>query len=165
MIRRSPRILVTTLCCLLALATSARAEQGYLDSVADWIPLWRSVSVIREGIDLDTAGQYDLAAQRMACLVDRGTRVIGVFVGRSGLPGGVSRIVVIEGEATGCTGYVETAMHFRTALERNRKPASPCWTTKLEMASVKAAIDAGNSTEARELSQKIKARMNECLGR
>jgi hypothetical protein len=164
MTTRSPHIAVATLCFLLALATPASAAQGYLESVADWIPLWRSPSLVKEGTDLLTANQYDLAAQRIVCLVDSGTRVIGTPAGGFGVTGGVARIVVIEGDAAGCTGYVES-MRFRLARERSRKPASPCWTTKQEMVSVKAAVDAGNPPEAHDLSQKATERMKECRAR
>ncbi len=51
------------------------------------------------------AGQRELAEQRMACSVDAGTRVGGAHIG-----GSAYRVVVIEGKAKGCSGYVPAPM-------------------------------------------------------
>jgi hypothetical protein len=71
MAARDSRILLAALCCLLALATSASAQEGQLVKMYGLvtIPVWRSPSVIDEGFSLLQAGQRELAEQRMACTV------------------------------------------------------------------------------------------------
>jgi hypothetical protein len=128
--------------------------------------------VIMEGMHLSEAGQYDLAAERMVCLVDNGTGVVGGHTGQgsppfgfgTGLSMGTVRVVVTEGESTGCTGYVlGLVFYFQSAPKRARDPSSPCWTTKQEMGLVKATVvEAGNPTEAREQSQKVGERIKQC---
>jgi hypothetical protein len=95
------------LLCLLALTTSASAEEGQLVKMYDLvtIPVWRSPSLIDEGFGLLQAGQRELAVQRMVCTVDAGTRVVGTYAG-----GAAYRVVVIEGKAKGCSGYVPAPM-------------------------------------------------------
>ena len=168
MTKRGPGILLA-LISLFAFAASAAAEVGSIEGAGEWVPVWRSSSLIKEGQDLVNAGEYDLAAQRMVCLVDAGTRVTATFAGgvptldNTGYIGGFARIVVIEGPTKGCTGYLES-MHVRGARAPAKpwSPASPCWMTKDEIAPIKTAVDAGNLTEAGELNQKVTARMKAC---
>lgn len=65
-----PRIVLAVLLCSLVFARTVSAQVGVVEGVYDWIAVWRSPSVIQEGNYLEDAGQYDLAAERMACLVD-----------------------------------------------------------------------------------------------
>lgn len=153
---------------LLAFATPASAQRVWEVSASSWAGVWRSSSLVQEGQDLENLGQYDLAAQRMVCLVDKGTRVAasfsgGVQLGDGDYLGGVARIVVIEGPAKGCTGYL-SSMKVRLVREASKPESapSPCWMTKTEMAPIKAAVDAGNLTGASELNQKAADRMTEC---
>jgi hypothetical protein len=130
--------------------------------------VWRGSSLVKEGRDFDDVGQYDLAAQRMASLVDTGTRLTANITGRVQLDsgdylGGVAPIVVIDGPAKGCTGYLPSGL-VRLVREpaKSKDAPSPCWMTKEEMAPIKAAADAGNLTEASELNQKAADPMTEC---
>jgi hypothetical protein len=93
--------------CLLAIATSASAEEGQLVKMYGLvaIPVWRSPALVDEGFSLLRAGQRELAEQRMACTVEAGTRVVGTYTG-----GAAYRVVVIEGTAKGCPGYVPAPM-------------------------------------------------------
>jgi hypothetical protein len=153
----------------LALVASASADIGTLEGTGEWVAVWQSPFLAKEGQDLVNAGQYDLAAQRMACVVDSGTRVTATFTGgvptlvNSGYIGGFARVVVIEGTAKGCTGYLEST-YVRGVREpaRARTAPSPCWRTKDEIAPIKAAADGGNLTAAGELNRKAAARTNEC---
>jgi hypothetical protein len=101
------RRVTAALCCLLGFATSASAEEGQLVKMYGLvsIPVWRSPSLIDEGFGLLQAGQRELAEQRMVCTVDAGTRVVGTYAG-----GAAYRVVVIEGKAKGCSGYVPAPM-------------------------------------------------------
>ena len=162
------RVLLASL-GLLACATTASADPGVVDAANEWVPVWRSSELVKEGTDLlDPAQRFDLAAQRMVCVVDTGTRVIGTVPGDGPKPFGFGegfsmapvRVVVIEGEANGCSGYV-WGLYFRFQ-PRTRGFVSPCWTTKSEIIAVKAAVDAGNLSEAQALSQQVTARMDEC---
>ncbi len=96
-----------SLLCLLALAAAASAEEGHLVKMYGLVtvPVWRSPSLIDEGFSLLRAGQRELAEQRMACTVDDGTSVVGTYAG-----GAAYRVVVIEGKAKGCSGYVPAPM-------------------------------------------------------
>jgi hypothetical protein len=100
-------IVITMLCWLLAVAASASAEEGQLVKMygLSMVPVWRSPSVIDEGFSLLQAGQRELAEQRMVCTVAAGTRVVGTSTG-----GTEYRVVVIEGKAKGCSGYVPAPM-------------------------------------------------------
>lgn len=153
----------------LALAAPAAAEVGSIEGAGEWVAVWQSQLLTKEGQDLVNAGQYDLAAQRMACVADSGTRVTATFAGgvptldNTGYIGRFARIVVIEGPAKGCTGYLEsTYVRSARAPAKARTAPSPCWMTKDEIAPIKAAVDAGNLPAAGELNQKAAARMKEC---
>jgi hypothetical protein len=111
------RILLTLL-CLLALATSASAEEGQLVKMYGLvaIPVWRSPVLVDEGFSLLQAGQRELAEQRMVCTVDAGTRAVGTFTGNA-----VYRVVVIEGKAKGCSGYVPAPMFAVSVTPAQRR--------------------------------------------
>jgi hypothetical protein len=85
------------------------------------IPVWRSSSTMEEGFDLLKAGQRDLADQRMACAVDPDTSVVGTYTG-----GAAYRVVVVEGKAKGCVGYVPAPMFRSRASVTPPRP----WGTK-----------------------------------
>src|SRR6266481_1857278 len=52
----------------LALDASASGDIGTLEGDGDWFAVWQSTLLAKQGQDLVNAGQYDLAAQRMACV-------------------------------------------------------------------------------------------------
>ena len=71
MSKRTARVTVSR--CLLvaalpglALVASASADIGTLEGTGEWVAVWQSPLLAKEGQDLVNAGQYDLAAQRMA---------------------------------------------------------------------------------------------------
>jgi hypothetical protein len=105
--RRRTCCAALTFFALLALATPpVSAQRVWEVSAPSWTGVWRSSSLVKEGRDLEDVGQYDLAAQRMACLVDTGTRLTANFTGGVQIHdgdylGGVARIVVIDGPAKG----------------------------------------------------------------